>query len=352
VKAGWKEATLGEVCTLQRGFDLPVQDRIGGDVPLISSSGPIGFVSEARVPGPGVATGRSGSIGAVFFCETAFWPLNTALYVRDFHGNDARFIWYLLQFFDLSRFASGTGVPTLNRNDVHGERVAVPTSVEEQQQIVAVLDEAFEGLARARAHSEANLRDARELFENGLREKIKPGKKWRTMLIGDTTDRTKVPSKIQRKDYLHEGEFPIVSQEAGLINGYWNISADVVRVERPLVVFGDHTRALKYVDFDFVVGADGTQLMCPISVLDPLFYFFALRTVDLAGKGYARHYSHLKKETIWFPEDTTIQKKIAADLEEMEREVFDLEARYATKIRDLDALRQSLLQKAFAGELT
>jgi type I restriction enzyme, S subunit len=224
--------------------------------------------------------------------------------------------------------------------------------LEEQQQIVAVLDEAFEGLARARAHAEANLRDARELFQSALRGKMKPGNHWRAMLIGDTTDRTKVPSKIQRKDYLDEGQFPIVSQEAGLINGYWNNPADVVRVKRPLVVFGDHTRGLKYVDFDFVVGADGTQLMCPISALDPLFYLFALRIVDLAGKGYARHYSHLKKETIWFPEDTTIQRKIAADLEEMEREIFDLEARYATKIQDIDALRQSLLQKAFAGELT
>jgi len=168
VKQGWVEKPLGEISTLQRGFDLPTRLREPGEFPLVTSSGPTDTHSEAKVKGPGVATGRSGSIGNVFFVEDDFWPLNTALYVKDFHGNDPRFVYHLLNYVDLARFASGAGVPTLNRNDVHGELYRIPTNIEEQQRIAAVLDEAFEGLARARAHAEANLQNSRELFSSVL----------------------------------------------------------------------------------------------------------------------------------------------------------------------------------------
>ncbi|MFO1371435.1 MAG: restriction endonuclease subunit S [Candidatus Competibacteraceae bacterium] len=126
MKAGWQRKKLVEVATLQRGSDLPVQDRVSGDVPLVTSSGITDTHNEIRVRGPGVVTGRSGSIGNVFFIDDDFWPLNTVLYVKDFHGNDPRFVFHLLKNFDLKRFATGAGVPTLNRNFAHDEIVYVP----------------------------------------------------------------------------------------------------------------------------------------------------------------------------------------------------------------------------------
>ncbi|MGQ3487552.1 restriction endonuclease subunit S [Roseovarius pacificus] len=353
VKQGWVEKPLGEISTLQRGFDLPKKLREPGEFPLVTSSGPTDTHSEAKVKGPGVATGRSGSIGNVFFVEEDFWPLNTALYVKDFHGNDPRFVYYLLNYVDLGRFASGAGVPTLNRNDVHGELYRIPSDIEEQQRIVAVLDEAFEGLARARAHAEANLQNARELFGSALVEALHSRKSdWRTLSVADTLTRTKVPAKIQRKAYLAEGLFPIVSQEAGLVNGYWNNEDDVIHLTRPVVVFGDHTRVLKYVDFDFVVGADGTQIMAPVECLEPRYYYYALKTIDLEGKGYARHFSHLKKCEISFPTSIETQRGIASQLDDLSANTQRLEEQYVRTLQDLEDLRQSLLQKAFAGELT
>lgn len=156
MKTGWEYRKLGDVCTLQRGFDLPTQNRIAGSYPLVSSSGIIDTHNKGPVKGPGVVTGRSGSIGNVFFVEQDFWPLNTVLYVKNFHGNDPRFVYHLLKQLDLKRFASGTGVPTLNRNFVHNELVAVPP-LPEQQRIVGILDEAFEGIATARAKTEQKL---------------------------------------------------------------------------------------------------------------------------------------------------------------------------------------------------
>jgi type I restriction enzyme S subunit len=137
----WVEKKLGEVCTLQRGFDLPKQLRQEGSYPLVSSSGIIDSHTEAKVKGPGVATGRSGSIGNVFYINQDFWPLNTVLYVKDFHGNDVEFVYHVLKQFDLQKYAGGTGVPTLNRNNVHDAKVRIPSLINNQKKIVAELNE-------------------------------------------------------------------------------------------------------------------------------------------------------------------------------------------------------------------
>jgi len=137
----WPIKPLGEVATLQRGFDLPTQNRLDGSIPIYAANGRVGFHNEVRVAGPGVVTGRSGSIGKVHYVQGGYWPLNTALYVKDFHGNDPKYIYWLLRELRLERFHHGTGVPTLNRNVVHLERVPVPP-LPEQRRIAAILDKA------------------------------------------------------------------------------------------------------------------------------------------------------------------------------------------------------------------
>jgi len=137
---GWVEKPLKEVCLLQRGFDLPTRLRKSGDFPLVSSSGVIDSHNIGPVKGPGVATGRSGSIGKVFYIEEDYWPLNTVLYVKQFYRNNPKFIYRLLSIFDLKRFATGTGVPTLNRNFVHDERIFVPQSEVIQEEISEKID--------------------------------------------------------------------------------------------------------------------------------------------------------------------------------------------------------------------
>ncbi|HVW89311.1 MAG TPA: restriction endonuclease subunit S, partial [Gaiellaceae bacterium] len=93
----WEKRDLGDVVELKRGYDLPHRDRKPGSVPVISSSGLSGAHAKAKVKGPGVVTGRYGTVGEVFFVDGDFWPLNTTLYVRDFKGNDPRFISYFLR---------------------------------------------------------------------------------------------------------------------------------------------------------------------------------------------------------------------------------------------------------------
>jgi type I restriction enzyme, S subunit len=132
-------ATLGDVVTLQRGHDLPATSRGAGDVPVIGSFGITGYHDVARYKGPGVAIGRSGaSIGVATWCPTDYWPLNTCLFVKDFHGNDPRWVYYVLDSIDFTAYNSGSAQPSLNRNYLTNISVFLPP-IEEQRGIAATL---------------------------------------------------------------------------------------------------------------------------------------------------------------------------------------------------------------------
>lgn len=134
----WKERRLGDVLTLKRGYDLPEAQRRPGDVPVISSSGITGSHNIAMVAGPGVVTGRYGTMGEVFYVEGDYWPHNTALYVRDFKGNNPRFIAYFLKNALRGTNSNKAAVPGVNRNDLHERKVCSP-DLETQGRIVEQL---------------------------------------------------------------------------------------------------------------------------------------------------------------------------------------------------------------------
>ena len=134
----WREKTLGEVMTLKRGYDLPEKKRRHGPIPVVSSSGITGFHSEARAEPPGVVTGRYGTLGEVFFIEEPYWPLNTALYVVDFKGNNPRFVAYLLQEALRNYRSEKAAVPGFDRNVLHMLKVRSP-GPREQGDIVSIL---------------------------------------------------------------------------------------------------------------------------------------------------------------------------------------------------------------------
>lgn len=147
----WTVAPLGSFIRLQRGFDLPKRKRIEGSIPVVSSAGVSGCHCEPRVRGPGVVTGRYGSIGAVHYIEQDFWPLNTTLFVKEFGSCDPKFVYYFLQTLDLRSFNDKTSVPGVNRNDLHALQVALPTPGE-QVEIARLLDIIDRKIAAEEAH--------------------------------------------------------------------------------------------------------------------------------------------------------------------------------------------------------
>lgn len=124
---GWRMGTLGEMFELQRGYDLASQNREEGQYPICSSNGITGYHSKYKVEPPCVFTGRSGTIGQVFYINERCWPLNTALWVKDFKGTPPLYVYYKLRELELDKRVMGfAAVPTLNRNDVHQIATAIP----------------------------------------------------------------------------------------------------------------------------------------------------------------------------------------------------------------------------------
>ncbi|WP_072270866.1 restriction endonuclease subunit S [Serratia marcescens] len=113
--------------------------RKDGDIPIISSSGYSGVHDISMAKGPGVVTGRYGTIGEVFYIPENFWPLNTTLYVEDFKGNSPLFSYYLLQTIDFHAYSDKAAVPGINRNHVHMASIRVPNSIIAQEKIASIL---------------------------------------------------------------------------------------------------------------------------------------------------------------------------------------------------------------------
>ncbi|HHW3988310.1 TPA: restriction endonuclease subunit S [Raoultella planticola] len=138
---------LGDLITLKRGYDLPEKVRIAGPYPVISSSGVSGWHNEYKVEGPGVVTGRYGTLGEMYYVEEEYWPHNTALYVQDFKGNDPKYIYYLLSCLGRIRTSDKSAVPGVNRNELHEMAVPAIEDLTSQKKIREVLESIDEKIA-------------------------------------------------------------------------------------------------------------------------------------------------------------------------------------------------------------
>ncbi|MCZ8103943.1 MAG: restriction endonuclease subunit S [Burkholderiales bacterium] len=164
MKLNKKYIALNNLIILQRGFDLPEIERVIGNIPVVASTGIIGSHNIAKVKGPGVVIGRSGSIGGGQYVASDFWPLNTTLWVKDFKEHNPRFIYYVLKNIDFSRFNFGTGVPTLNRNHIANIKVLAFDKSQEEK-IADILSKYDDLIENNRRRIELLERSARLLYK-------------------------------------------------------------------------------------------------------------------------------------------------------------------------------------------
>ena len=126
VPEGWEVGKIGDLFTLQRGHDLPIQDRVKGEYPIFASTGIAEFHNQFKIDKPTIITGRSGSLGELFYYDKPCWPLNTTLYVKEFKMATPLYSLYFLQTLNLKELGTGSAVPTLNRNDIHALPQKIP----------------------------------------------------------------------------------------------------------------------------------------------------------------------------------------------------------------------------------
>ena len=207
------ELKYDKFAPLQRGFDLPVSTIVDGDFPVVFSNGILKKHNEFKAKAPGVVTGRSGTIGNITWVEKDYWPHNTSLWVTNFFGNEPKYIFYFLQEFDVSRFASGSGVPTLNRNDVHAQLINIPNNKEEQTKIASFLSAVDEKISQLNQKHEllSHYKQGmmQKLFSQQIRFKGDDSGEfgeWETKCLGDTV--TTMQSGLSRQ--LHDEDIGLV----------------------------------------------------------------------------------------------------------------------------------------------
>ena len=150
--------------------------------------------------------------------------------------------------------------------------------------------------------------------------------------------------QIKSKDYKSIGRFPIVSQEAELISGYWDDETIVYKHNEPVIIFGDHTKNIKYIDFDFVVGADGTHILSTKDDIIAKYFFYALKSVKLRNLGYARHYKLLKEKYIPVP-PLSEQQRIVDYLDSAFAKIDAMKANAEKALNEAKALFQASLKE-------
>ena len=160
---------------------------------------------------------------------------------------------------------------------------------------------------------------------------------WDTVDFNESCKVITPTSKIKSNQFLENGKFPIIDQAKNKIAGYWNNHEDVTEVSVPITMFGDHTRIVKYIETDFVAGADGTKLLSPNETLFlPKFFFYMIGSIEIPNLGYSRHFKELKEKKIPCPPLET-QQEIVSKLDRQSELVdgnLELIETFSQKIKD------------------
>ncbi|WP_287883064.1 restriction endonuclease subunit S [Paracoccus sp. (in: a-proteobacteria)] len=391
MKAGWNLREIGEAFQTVTGNTPPKSAKhyYGNALPLVKppelTDGDVGAAGDglsdsgaqvARVaPEGSVLVSCIGNLGKIGLATrpVAFNQQINAIYPNPTLALP-KFTFYQVmspQFREqLDSLAAGTTVSIVNKSRFNSIKVPLPP-LEEQQRIVAVLDEAFEGLARARAHAEANLQNARELFETSLSAFIdRHQESWTSTTLGEAYDvrdgthdspkyhpsgRALITSKNLGRDGLHFEKVKFISEEdydsirkrSGVDKGDV-LLAMIGTIGNPIVVNVDPDFAIKNVAL-FKMKADRSgqflrYILRSKQVINKMETEAKGTTQKFVGLGYLRSFP------ISLPEPTA-ESAMVAELDRVEAQCRSAESLYEMKLQDLDDLRHSLLQKAFAGEL-
>lgn len=357
MRAEWQTKTLGEVLTLEYGKPLPKEDR--GDNGLYSAYGANGIkcrTNQYFYDKPSIIVGRKGSAGEVTLTEDKFWPLDVTFYATfDQEKYDLKFLYLALKSLNLQQYAKGVK-PGINRNDVYQIEFAFPP-LEEQKQIIALLDEAFEGIAIAEANVEKNLANARELFESTVnRTFFDHGESWDADRLGnvcENLDSQRVPiTKSKRKkgdipyygasdvvdyvqDYLFNEDLLLVSEDgANLLARTYPIAFSI----SGKTWVNNHAHVLR---FKNIYAQKFIQYYLNSISLEP--YVSGMAQPKLNQKSL---------NSIQVPQPAIGKQKEAVEIiDAVYAQVQRLQDIYKLKLKNLTDLKQSLLEKAFSGEL-
>ncbi|MDA8000901.1 MAG: restriction endonuclease subunit S [Alphaproteobacteria bacterium] len=360
--AGWENCQFGDLCNCVKDAYTPAK---GGKTPYVGLEHfSHGFPT---LVGCGAESQVKSSKAAFKVGDVLFGKLNPDLrkaVQADFNGVcstdilvfraekkcDSEFLKYLVHsdgFMDHAEStASGIGRPRTSWTFLKMFRLSLPP-LSEQKKIARALST----VQRAIEAQEQIIQTASELFRVTLHQlmnaQIKRGPRlWGKCFISDSFVKTKIgrQHKIPAKNIAATGQYPVIDQGQNFIAGYCDDADKSIDFDLPLVIFGDHTRRFKYVDFPFVLGADGTKVLVPKKELyDPLFYYYALLSLDIPNRGYNRHFLSIKGREIPLP-PIGEQKKIAKMLAIVDKKLENARSKKARLHELFRALLHNLMR--------
>ena len=377
MSSDWIGGKLGDFVELKRGYDLPQAKRTLGGVPLVSSSGVTDRHDVAMVRGPGVVTGRYGTIGKVFYVEEDFWPLNTTLYVRDFKGNHRKFINYFLKTLDFHAYSDKAAVPGVNRNHLHEALVSIPPvsaqvkiadflgALDDRITLLRETNTTLEAIAQALFKSwfvdfdpvhakmqgrapEGMDEATAALFPDSFEEsELGPVPKgWVVCKLAEIAS-LKGGKMLDKASFLENGEHPVFGG-AGVM-GYSNLSnaeGFVITVGRVGAYCGQYFwhQGKAWVN-------NNASLVSPLNPDHSCWLFLWLKSVDmeLIKKGAAQPFvsnGDISVLKIVLPPNQAIEKFI-----ESADPIFQRLSSITTQIKSLESLRETLLPRLISGQL-
>ena len=370
MKAGWQTKTLGEVIQLPYGKPLDPKDRNpNGLYPAYGANGVKDRTDKFYRDSPSIIVGRKGSAGEVTLTEDRFWPLDVTYFVEfDRRQYSLQFLYYLLVTLDLPSMAKGVK-PGINRNEVYALPVMVPP-LPEQQRIVTLLDEAFYGIATAKANAEKNLQNARAIFESHLQSVFtQRGGGWLEKSLGDAfkTATGTTPPKNNSDFY---GDFMPLAKPPELCNSPFDTAPDglseagaaVARTLPPNSILVSCIGNLGKIGMNTVPVAFNQQINAILpnekQAIPEFMFFQALSPIfkeqleSLASGTTVPIVNKSKFNSVRIVLPALIDQKISVGkLEALRDETYRLKSIYQQKLTALNELKKSLLHRAFSGEL-
>lgn len=361
VPEGWCLKRLGTVAEFQRGFDLPSRNRIDGIYSIVSSGGISGSHSEFKVKSPGVVTGRYGSIGEVFYLEEDFWPLNTSLWVKDFHENDPKFIYYFLSKIDYKKFSDKTGVPGVNRNDLHSIKSILPPLPEQKKiaKILSTWDQAIAITEKLLANSQQQKKALMQQLLSGKKRFPGFSEKWTDLRVDDFIDLGKLKFNPKKSSDVHECiELEHIEQESGRLSGRLltkNSMSHKNHFGRSDVLFGKLRPYLRKYWYSDRVGVCSTEIWVFHSKdsIDSMYLFQLVQSdqfIDCANISSGTHmpradWGVVRSERFKLP-SLPEQQQIASILSSADREI----ELFQQKIEHLKQEKKALMQQLLTGK--
>lgn len=347
----WVTKRLEEYFTLQRGFDITEKSRTEGPYPVYSSSGISYFHNEFKVLGPGVITGRKGVVGNVFYIEEPHWPHDTTLWVKNFHDNHEKFVYFFLTTFDLKKFDASTSVPTLNRNSVHSVKISFPSLPEQQKiaEFLTAVDRRIELLQYKKEKLEAYKKGVmQKIFAQKLRFKADDGSEfpdWEERKLGKVLDYEQ-PTKylVSSTEYSDNFPTPVLTAGKTFLLGYTDETTGIFNKNLPTIIFDDFTTAFQFVDFPFKAKSSAMKMLIPKeSGVNIRYVFSAMLQIKYTPGDHKRHWiSEFQEFEIPYPcEDE--QTKIVQFLKSLDRSIDNLNQ----QITHTQTWKKGLLQKMF-----